>query len=263
MGIVLYEILAGRPPFSGESPVSVAYQHVSEFASAPSSVNADVPPELDAIVMRALEKGPADRYQTSEAMREDLLRYLQGLPVEAALNTDVATRLVETPQMPPPTAPPEEIYRQATPMPPSRGVSWGVILGVIAALVVTVVGFFYVAQGLSTPDPEALLIDVPDITSFTRAQAEEAIQDSDLRIRTTREASDEVSEGLVVRTDPPAGAKVDSKSTVLVVISDGPETFAVPNVAGLDLASATAEITVRIFWLRLRKSMMSRWWQAS
>jgi serine/threonine-protein kinase len=212
---------------------------------APSTVNADVPPELDAIVMRALEKGPADRYQTAEAMREDLLRYLQGLPVEAALNTEVATRLVDAPQIPPPTAPPEEVYRQAMPMPPSRGVSWGVILGVIAALVVTVVGVFYVTQGLSEPDPEALLIDVPEITSFTRAQAEEAIQDADLRIRTTREPSDEISEGLVVRTDPPSGAKVDAKSTVLVVISDGPETFAVPNVAGLDLQSATAEITAQ------------------
>ena len=193
LGIVLYEILAGRPPFSGESPVSVAYQHVSEFAPAPSTINPDTPPELDAIVMRALEKGPADRYATAEAMREDLLRYLQGLPVEAALNTDVSTRLVETPAIPPPTAPPEEVFRQAIPPPPSRGPSWGVILGVIAALAVTVVAIFYVAQGLSEQDPEALLIDVPEITAFTRAQAEEAIQDADLRIRTTREPSDEVS----------------------------------------------------------------------
>ncbi len=245
LGIVLYEMLAGRTPFSGESPVSVAYQHVSEFAAPPSTFNPDVSPELDAIVMRALEKGPADRYSTAEAMREDLLRYLQGLPVDAALNTAMATRLVDAPPPPPPTAPPEEAYRQAMPMPPARGISWGVILGVIAVLIVTTVGFFFVARGLGDPDPEALLISVPEITSFTQAQAEEAIQDADLRIQTSREASDEVSEGLVVRTEPPAGAKVEPKSTVRVIISDGPETFAVPNVEGLDVVTATAELTAQ------------------
>ena len=76
LGVVLFEMLAGRPPFSGETPVSVAYQHVSEAATVPSSTNPDVPPELDAIVMRALEKDPTNRYQTAEEMRSDLLRFL-------------------------------------------------------------------------------------------------------------------------------------------------------------------------------------------
>src|SRR5689334_16593175 len=80
-GCLLYELLTGRPPFVGDSPVSVAYQHVREPASPPSDLDTDLPPEIDAIVMKALAKRVEDRYQSAGAMRNDIERYLAGHPV--------------------------------------------------------------------------------------------------------------------------------------------------------------------------------------
>src|SRR6185436_7077190 len=83
MGCLLYELVTGAPPFSGDSPVAVAYQHVREDARLPSSINPEVPPELDAILMKAMSKNPANRYQSAAEMRNDLLRALAGQRVEA------------------------------------------------------------------------------------------------------------------------------------------------------------------------------------
>ena len=78
LGVVMYELLTGVPPFVGESPVSVAYQHVREFAPPPSDLNPNIPAALDAIVMRCLEKDPRRRYQTAGALAADLSRFLSG-----------------------------------------------------------------------------------------------------------------------------------------------------------------------------------------
>src|SRR5207342_1914613 len=82
-GCLLYELLIGRPPFVGESPVSVAYQHVREQAKPPSAIDPSLSPEVDAIVMKALAKPIEDRYQSAAAMRTDIERYLAGKPVTA------------------------------------------------------------------------------------------------------------------------------------------------------------------------------------
>ena len=82
-GCLLYELLTGRPPFVGDSPVAVAYQHVREQAAPPSAHDEDLPPAVDAIVMKALAKRLEDRYQSAAAMRSDIERYLAGRPVQA------------------------------------------------------------------------------------------------------------------------------------------------------------------------------------
>ena len=84
-GCLLYELLTGRPPFVGDSPVAVAYQHVREPALPPSDHDTDLPPEIDAIVMKALAKRLEDRYQSAAAMRSDIERYLAGSPVQAPI----------------------------------------------------------------------------------------------------------------------------------------------------------------------------------
>ena len=109
-GCLLYELLTGRPPFVGDSPVAVAYQHVREPAMPPSDHDTDLPPEVDAIVMKALAKRLEDRYQSAAAMRNDIERYLAGRPVEATVpppppvdnpTAVVAATPADTPPVPP------------------------------------------------------------------------------------------------------------------------------------------------------------------
>src|SRR5947209_19794373 len=84
LGVVLYEMVAGRPPFTGDSPVAIAYQHVREQPVPPSQHNPDVPPAFEAIVLHAMAKKRDDRYPSADALRADLLRFAQGRPVAAA-----------------------------------------------------------------------------------------------------------------------------------------------------------------------------------
>ena len=86
--MLLFELITGHPPFTGDSPVAVAYQHVRENPPPPSSINPDVPPELDAIVLKAMAKNPANRYQSAGEMRADLIRAINGRPVEADAGDD-------------------------------------------------------------------------------------------------------------------------------------------------------------------------------
>ncbi len=98
LGVVMYEMVTGRPPFSGDNPVAIAYKHVREEAVAPTLVNRAVPPSLEAIILQAMAKDPADRYQSADEMRADLLRYVRGSSV-------LAQRLARPPTAVPPPRP--------------------------------------------------------------------------------------------------------------------------------------------------------------
>lgn len=248
LGVVLFEMLTGRPPFSGETPVSVAYQHVSETARVPSSANPDVPPQLDAIVMEALQKNPNDRYQTAEDLRGDLLRYLSGLPVGAA-DPEAATRVVTS--TPPPTVPPDETYRQMTALPPERRTPWSVVIGSILLLVVVAVAGLFLIDGLSSTDPQDELVEMPNLVGATEEQALEELQDRELRFILSRRPSDDFAEGSVSSTDPTSGVLVDPSDRVTLVISSGPETFTVPNVVGRDIQAAQDALAEADFIARI------------
>ena len=154
-GCLLYELLTGRPPFVGDSPVAVAYQHVREPAAPPSDHDTELPPELDAIVMKALAKRVEDRYQSAAEMRNDIERYLAGRPVQAPPVLPAATSVV------PAQAPTETTAIAAPPPeddePPSRA-GWWVAAGLLLLLLLGAAAFLLPRLFESPPDE----VRVPD-----------------------------------------------------------------------------------------------------
>jgi serine/threonine-protein kinase len=245
LGVVLYEMLTGRPPFMGDSPMSVAFQHVSSEAPPPSSLNPDVPKSLDTVVMKALRKDPTARYQTAEEMRQDLLAALRGDRVDAgalvpaAIHEDggaAATRVLSA--VPPATVPPDEVYRQIEEDPPSQ---LPFIFTAFALLVALGILFFFLFR-LAGGGGGVETATVPDVAGQPQEVAFDMLGDAGFFGRPTLEPSDEVPTGIVIRTDPPAGAEAEVGDTIDVFISTGPEEFPVPPVIGMQLEEAQRAI---------------------
>ena len=234
LGVVLYEMLAGRPPFTGESPVAVAYQHVSEYAPTAVQVSSEVPEELSIIVETAMAKSPDDRYQRAADLRTDLLAYLSGRQpaVVGAAAAAAATALVPPP---PATVPPDATARAvATPPPPPDSGGQITYFAAVATLVALLaVGAWILLRMLAGGDPIALeAVIVPDVTLIPAEEAFQELQDLDLKVTSRNEPNDAIPTGIVIATDPPAGTEVEVGSFVEVVVSAGTEQFGVPEVVG-------------------------------
>ena len=249
LGVVMYEMLAGRPPFQGDSPVAVAYQHVSSSAPPPSTINSDVPPELDAVVTRALQKDPAFRYQTADEFKADLTRILAGqapnvptvaapLPVPASANeAAAATRVMTHPATPAPQT-------QTMSTLPDRGPSQIPFIltafGLLALLGLLVFLVFRLAS--DEPPTVVELSDVPNVVGMTEGEALVQLQQAGFGVELRSQASDEVDEGLVISTTPAAGTQLRPAELVLVYVSAGTEPVLVPNVIGMTQEEAESAI---------------------
>ncbi len=242
LGIVLYEMLAGKPPFTGESPVAVAYQHVSETAVSPDQVNPEIPRELAAIDEHAIRKNPDQRYQSADEFRADLMRYLSGTePIAAAAVVAAApTAMISSP--PPVAYAPGPAPTQVFDAPVEQQSQTGYWVAVGALITVLIIGFFLLWRLLSGGEAVATNVEIPDLEGVPSQEAFVALQELDLKVRAEEEASADVEPGLVIRTDPPAGSSVEAGSFVTVVVSAGEEEFGIPNLIGENVDVARARI---------------------
>ncbi len=234
-GCLLYELLTGRPPFVGDSPVSVAYQHVREHAPPPSSLDEDLTPELDAIVMKSLVKDVNDRYASAAAMKADIDRYLAGKPVQAPAVAAVAA----TSFIPPDTPTQTQAVAAYDEEPEHR--RRGPIILLVLVLVALIVAALIFGPKLFKSAPEQS--SVPTITGLTRDQAERTVRDGGLEVGdVTTAASKEVAEGRVISQDPQAGAMVDPGSAVGFVVSTGKPDIPLSDVVGQNKDDAAAQL---------------------
>jgi len=234
-GCLLYELLTGRPPFVGDSPVSVAYQHVREEPAPPSSVDPDLPRNADAIVLKALTKDRERRYQTADEMRRDIAAAQAGRTVAAPVVPADATQAMGRTDVLPGTA----TYPAATP-PDDRkgGRAFGYALLALAVIAVFVLAALFGREIFSGGGGET--VRVPDVTGLTAQQARNELQAVNLELgEVTEEEDEQVPEGNIIDQTPESATEVEEGDTVDVTVSAGVAETSVPQIVGLSLDEAS------------------------
>ncbi|MFI2353983.1 Stk1 family PASTA domain-containing Ser/Thr kinase [Streptomyces anulatus] len=252
-GCLLYELLAVRPPFVGDSPVAVAYQHVREEPQPPSNFDPEITPEMDAIVLKALTKDPDYRYQSADEMRADIEACLDGQPVAATAamgaagyggydgyHTDQPTAALRPTDpnnaqtsMLPPVNPDDGGYgyddRQGRRRQQKKS-NTSTILLVVAGILV-LVGAILIGRVIFTPTSDDGQIKAPNLVGSTVDQAEKLAARTDVTVKVgAEEPCEEQEKGEICSQDPAADALMDKDGTVTVVVSAGAPKVEIPNV---------------------------------
>jgi eukaryotic-like serine/threonine-protein kinase len=238
LGVVLYEMLTGRPPFTGDSPMAIAYKQVNATPEAPSSANPGVPPELDAVVMRALSKNPANRYQTGKEFADDLERARTGGQVMATPllpASGEATQVISRPQ-------PTTVLPPRQDEPGGSRKAWVGALIAILIIALLAAGAYLVVTML-TDDGGGDLVAVPDLVGRTESEAQELLEAQGLSVGERKiRRTDTVPPGQIVEQNPLPDRQVQTGSEVDIWVSAPPRLFVVPSLIGGRIEDARAEL---------------------
>ena len=227
VGVVLYEMLTGTVPFKGDSAVTVALKHVNEVPAEPAELVPGMPYALNQIVLKAMAKGPADRYQTAAEFARDLRAAREGGPVQAAAFDagGERTRVMGAAT----AAGTTSVLDQ--PMPPRRKRSrWPLVLSIVLLLVIAAVAvaLWWTMSGNK--------VAVPGVVGLGRAAAVRTLENKGLKAGVRQEYSDRVAAGYVSRQAPTAGTKLREGTTVDIWVSKGSEMVTLANFRGLTAA---------------------------
>ena len=246
-GILLYEMVTGLVPFTGSSPLEVAYQHVNSSVSAPSSIQPDVPPAVDHLVLAATRKSPTERIQSAREFRDGVVRAISAVPRAEALTTALPlqnTQVIPSPvrgahratgavplQKPNPGVGPSGVHRESSTKP--KGRKWAPLLLILALLVGG--GTWYQFTGSYEV--------VPPVSSLTVDEATVILAPLELGVEVVEEFSEDIPAGVVIRTEPASGENARKGSPVTLIVSKGQERYLIPSdLTGQDPKDATSAL---------------------
>ncbi len=245
-GVILYELLTGKPPFTGESAVSVAYQHVSGAVTPPSQLNPAVSPELDQVVLRAMAKDREDRFQSAAEFREHLVvagSSTYTAPVTPAKTPSAQsfdkTEVISTPTSVMTSSNTDELLLgletapNETVVASTNKVGVGVLWGLGTGVAVILIGLLFWVLSLGGANGNNVApggITVASVEGSLYDDALNTLTEQDLLVLRVYEKSDTVPEGVVIRQEPAAGTNVQANTPITLYVSSGATEVAVPNV---------------------------------
>jgi beta-lactam-binding protein with PASTA domain/tRNA A-37 threonylcarbamoyl transferase component Bud32 len=251
VGVVLYELLTGVVPFSGETPVEIAMKHLSTIPPPPSAKRKDVPRDLDLVVMRALAKDPAERYQSAEEMDADLRRISRGTAI-SPVTEEAATAIIARPppaavtelkpraQEPVPYAPPPAYYDYDE---PPRRALWPWLVA-LAFVIAAIIGGYFLYSQIQDQLSGSKTIAVGNYQGIREIAADKLIRDAGLRPNPVRQpnADPRFPETYVFAQTPRPGDRTQKNNFVTIYVSLGPPKTTVPTVVGEQLDRALADL---------------------
>ena len=244
LGVVLFEMVTGRTPFTGETPLAIAYKHVQDQPPAPSTLVSGLPAGLEAVIMKLLRKRPEDRYANAEDLRADLRRFLNGqatlaeqeraaavgTPTSAVAATGAAVAAAEPAPVAEPDPEPVDEEQSRT----------GMYLGILVVLLVILAGvLFWFARSLG----DGGKVQVPAVIGLTKDEATSQLNELGFKVLATEEPSDTIEAGRVLSQNPGPGTKTDKAATVKIAVSTGVEKIDVPDVVGKTQEEAVNALT--------------------